>query len=91
MAKKKRRDYSKCIAYNNMLKGEDYKCGLGFDVVEAVEKRNGHLKVVAYPDENACDTVKQPFTKEEFVNIAETLGIKWDIGEVVNQDDLRWF
>ena len=45
MAKKKTRDCTKCIAYCNMLGGEENLCGLGFEVVEDVEGRYGSWDV----------------------------------------------
>lgn len=91
MAKKKRRDCRECIAYNNMLGGEGYKCGLGFEVIEDAEGGYGSWEVEVFPYENACDSIELPSTKEEFVEAAKKLGIEWDIEEVVDLDDLKWF
>ena len=91
MAKKKRRDCRECIGYNNMLGGEGYKCGLGFEVVEDAEGGYGSWEVVVFPYENACESIELPSTKEEFVETAKKLGIEWDIEEVVDSEDLKWF
>ena len=88
MAKKKRRDCLECIAYCNMLGGPDYKCGLGFDVVEDAEGGDGFWRVVVYPDGDKCEAISIPKTKEEFVRTAAQLGIEWDINEVVTEDDI---
>ncbi len=71
MAKKKGRDCTECIAYCNMLGGEGYRCGLGFEV----------------PYENSCSSIELPTTKEEFVQTAAKLGIEWDIDEIADFDD----
>ena len=76
MAKKKGRDCTECIAYCNMLGGEGYRCGLGFEVIEDVE-----------PYENSCSSIELPTTKEEFVQTAAKLGIEWDIDEIADFDD----
>ena len=54
MAKKKGRDCTECIAYCNMLGGEGYRCGLGFEVVEDVEGGFGMWIAVVHPYENSC-------------------------------------
>jgi len=87
MAKKKR-DCTECIAYCNMLGGEDYKCGLGFEVVEDIEGGYGTWNVVVHPFEDACNSIELPTTKEGFVETAAKLGIEWDIDEVADRDDI---
>ena len=75
MAKKKGRDCTECIAYCNMLGGEGYRCGLGFEVVEDVEGGFGMWIAVVHPYENSCSSIELPTTKEEFVQTAAKLGI----------------
>ena len=53
MAKKKGRDCTECIAYCNMLGGEGYRYGLGFEVVEDVEGGFGMWIAVVHPYENS--------------------------------------
>lgn len=91
MTKKKRRDCTKCIAYNNMIGGDGYKCGLGFEVVEDIEGGYGSWKVAAFPYEDACGSIELPSTKEEFVKTAKKLGIEWEVEDVVDSEDLKWF
>ena len=88
MAKKKGRDCTECIAYCNMLGGEGYRCGLGFEVVEDVEGGFGMWIAVVHPYENSCSSIELPTTKEEFVQTAAKLGIEWDIDEVADFDDI---
>ena len=88
MAKKKGRDCTECIAYCNMLGGEGYRCGLGFEVVEDVEGGFGMWIAVVHPYENSCSSIELPTTKEEFVQTAAKLGIEWDIDEVADYDDI---
>ena len=76
MAKKKGRDCTECIAYCNMLGGEGYRCGLGFEVVEDVEGGFGMWIAVVHPYENSCSSIELPTTKEEFVQTAAKLGIE---------------
>ena len=89
--KKERRDCENCIAYCNMLGGEENLCGLGFRVVEEAETdemQQWHGYIRPYRDE--CETVCQPKTKEEFLAIALILGIKWDPDEVLIQEECNW-
>jgi hypothetical protein len=88
MSKKKGRDCTECIAYCNMLGGEGYKCGLGFEVVEDCEGGYGTWSVVVHPAENSCSEIELPATKEEFVEAAARRGIEWDIDEVADLDDI---
>ena len=88
MSKKKGRDCTECIAYCNMLGGEGYKCGLGFEVVEDCEGGYGTWRVVVHPAENFCSEIELPATKEEFVKAATRRGIEWDIDEVADFDDI---
>lgn len=88
MSKKKERDCTECIAYCNMLGGEGYKCGLGFEVVEDCEGGYGTWRVVVHPAENFCSEIELPATKEEFVKAATRRGIEWDIDEVADFDDI---
>ena len=88
MAKKKKRDCTKCIAYCNMLGREGYKCGLGFDVIEDIEGGSGTWKVVVHPFEDSCSSIELPTTKKEFVEVAAKLGIEWDIDDVADQNDI---
>ena len=88
MAKKKRRDCLECIAYSNMLAGPDYKCGLGFDVIEDAEGGDGSWRVVVSPDGDKCEVISIPKTKEDFVRTAAQLGIEWDINEVITEADI---
>ena len=83
--KKQHRDCESCIAYCNMLGGREYRCGLGFQVSEEIEtdeRQRWRMYVRPYQDE--CEVVPQPKTKEEFVKTARTLGIDWDIDEVLD-------
>jgi len=83
--KGKHRDCETCIAYSNMLYDRDYRCGLGFQVEEAIETdelQRWRLFVRPYQDE--CEVVEQPKTKEEFVRTAKERGIEWDIDEVLD-------
>ena len=87
MAGRKRRDCLKCIAYYNM-RSFDYKCGLGFEMSEDLEPgRNGRMKLKTRPYEDRCKDIPQPMTKEDFVKTAATLGIEWDIEEVMSIDE----
>ena len=88
MSKKKERDCTECIAYCNMLGGEEYRCGLGFEVVEDIEGGDGIWNVVVHPYKNSCETTELPTTKEEFVKTAAKLGIEWDIDDVADLDDI---
>ena len=88
MAKKKKRDCTKCIAYCNMLGREGYKCGLGFDVIEDIEGGSGTWKVVVHPFEDSCSPIELPTTKKEFVEVAAKLGIEWDIDDVADQNGI---
>ena len=88
MAKKKERNCIQCIAYCNMLGGEGYKCGLGFEVMEECEGGFGTWNVVVHPYEDSCCSIELPTTKEEFVETAAKLGIEWDIDEVADFDDI---
>ena len=83
--KKQHRDCEDCIAYYNMLGGKEYRCGLGFQVAEEIETdelQRWHMYVRPYQDE--CEIVPQPKTKEELVMTARSLGIEWDIDEVLD-------
>lgn len=85
MPGRKRRDCGKCIAYCNMLDGVNYTCGLGFEVSEDMERgRNGSMKIVPRPFEDKCESIPQPKTKEDFVRTAASLGIEWDIEDVMS-------
>ena len=91
---KQHRDCETCIAYYNMLGGDDNRCGLGFRVVEEAETDDfpqWHGYIRPYQDE--CETVSQPKTKEEFVAISRELGIDWDVDEVLDprEHDLGWW
>lgn len=88
MSIKRERDCTECIAYCNMLGGEENKCGLGFKVVEDCEGGYGTWSVVVHPYKNSCSTIELPSTKEEFVEAAAKLGIEWDINEVTDFDDI---
>ena len=75
-----------------MLGGIDNKCGLGFDVVEDIEGGYGSWNIVVHPFEDTCNSIiPLPSTKEEFVETAKKLGIEWDIEEVADSEDLKWF
>ena len=82
---KQHRDCENCIAYYNMLGGREYRCGLGFQVAEEIETdelQRWHLYVRPYQDE--CEVVPQQKTKNEFVTTARTLGIDWNIDEILD-------
>ena len=84
-AVKQHRDCKNCIAYYNMLGGREYRCGLGFRVAEEIETddlQKWHMYIRPYQDE--CESVTQPKTKEELVETARTLGIEWDIDEILD-------
>ena len=74
-----------------MLGGSNNECGLGFNVIEDAEGGDGSWNAVVFPYEDACNSIKQPLTKEEFVKTAETLGIEWNIDEVMDLDDYLGF
>ena len=85
---KQHRDCENCIAYYNMLGGREYRCGLGFQVAEEIETdelQRWHMYVRPYQDE--CEVVPQPKTKEELVMTAKTLGIEWNIDELLDLGD----
>ena len=88
MAKKKRRDCQECIAYCNMIGGPDYRCGLGFEVMEDIVGGYGSWQIVVKPVDERCEVVRMPKTKEEFVSTAAQLGIEWDINDVITEDDI---
>lgn len=87
MAKKRRRDCTKCIAYGNMLYSRGDCCGLGFEVMEDLEESRGGWKVIVHPVEDKCESIKLPKSKEEFVKTAGSLGIQWDIEDVICAED----
>ena len=90
-ARKKHRDCTECIAYCNILGGEEYKCGLGFEVSEEIEGGYGTWEVIVKPYNDGCRDVDLPQTKEEFVRTVASLGIEWDLDEVVDSKDTkRW-
>lgn len=83
--KEKHRDCESCIAYSNMLGGPDYRCGLGFQVEEALETdERQRWRLFVRPFQDVCEVVPQPKTKEEFVRTAKERGIDWDIDEVLD-------
>lgn len=63
MTEKKSRDCTKCIAYCNMLGGEENLCGLRFEVVEDVEGGYGSWDMVIRPRDNKCEKIFLPKTK----------------------------
>jgi hypothetical protein len=84
-AVKQHRDCESCIAYYNILGGREYRCGLGFQIAEEIETddlQRWHMYIRPYQDE--CEGVPQSKTKEELVATARTLGIEWDINEVLD-------
>ena len=84
-----KRDCTNCIAYCNLLSGKDYRCGLGFEVIEEMESDHGKWKVTVHPYNNSCEAIKKlPTTKEEFVKTAARLGIAWDVEDVADPDDI---
>ena len=60
-------------------------------VAEDIEGGYGTLKVVVHPYGEACESIELPKTKEEFVRTAASLGIEWDVDEVADFDDYKWF
>ena len=50
--------------------------------IETDELQRWHMYVRPYQDE--CEVVPQPKTKEELVMTAKTLGIEWDIDELLD-------
>lgn len=88
MAKKKRRSCIDCIGYCNMLGGRDYRCGFGFEVEEAIEGGYGTWEVTVHPFEDKCEVLAEiPETAEGFVETAASLGIDWDIDDVVTVEE----
>ena len=92
--KKQHRDCERCIAYYNMLGGENNRCGLGFRVVEETEtddlqKWHGYIR----PYEDECEVVSQPETKEELAETSRMLGIEWNIDEILDtkEHDPGWW
>ena len=76
------------IAYYNMLGGREYRCGLGLQVAEEIETdemQRWRLYFRPYQDE--CEVVLQPKTKDELVMTARTLGIEWNIDELLDFDE----
>ena len=91
---RQRRDCETCIAYYNMLGGTNNRCGLGFRVVESAETDDlGQWDGFFRPYEDECEIVAQPKTKEELVETSRTLGIEWDIDEILDpkEHDLGWW
>ena len=43
--------------------------------------------VVIRPRDNKCEKLSLPKTKEEFVETAKTLGIEWELDEVINVEE----
>jgi len=82
---KKHRDCTTCIVYCNMLHDRSgiSKCGLGFECYEDFEQRGGMLKVAVHPVNDECEKVPKPRNKKQFVETTASLGIVWDIEEVV--------
>lgn len=82
---KKHRDCLSCIAYYNMLGGEGYCCGLGYQVEEGAETDDqGRWRFFVRPYQDECKNVPQPKTKEELVLTAKSCGIEWDIDELLD-------
>ena len=90
---KQHRDCEECIAYYNMLGGEDNRCGLGFRVTEDFEidewwRWHGYYR--PYHDE--CEVVPQPQTTDEFLAAAKSLGIDWNEDDVFFADEyMGWW
>ena len=87
MAKKKDRDCLECMGYCNMLDDDDYSCGLGFEISEEAEGGYGTWSVAVRPLDNKCEVIELPKTKEEFVRTAASLGIEWDIEDVLTVEE----
>lgn len=87
MAKKKIRDCTKCIAYGNMLGGEENLCGLGFEVAEKIECGYRSWDVVIRPHDDKCEKISLPKNIEEFVETAKTLRIEWKLDEVIGVEE----
>lgn len=88
MKKKKRRNCIDCMGYCNMLGGGDYRCGLGFEIEELIEGGYGTWGVSAHPFEDKCVILKElPNTREAFVEIAASLGLNWDIDDVLTVEE----
>lgn len=88
MTRRKKRSCEECIAYYNMLGGDEYRCGLGFEVMEDVEGGYGSWSVVVKPLDDQCLEIELPKTKEEFVKKAAELGLEWNLEEVVTEEEL---
>jgi len=88
-----RRSCDNCYDFYNMLFGRDYRCGLGFEVEETLVSRNGKTYVATHPYQDRCLVVPKPKSKKQFVEIAASRGIQWDIRDVHVPgwlDDLDW-
>lgn len=84
MQKKKRRNCIDCIEYYNLLRGSDYRCGFGFEIAETIDDGHGTLTVAVHPLEDKCEVLSViPKTREGFIKTAASLGINWDINDVV--------
>ena len=67
------------------------RCGLGFVVEEIIEGGYGSWEVLVQPYNDECEKVSLPKTKEEFVRTATTLGIEWDIDDVISIEEFSSF
>lgn len=63
-----------CIAYCNLL--DDYRCGLGFEIEEALDG----CSIVVHPVDECTVTI--PRTRRDFVKKAAERGIEWNICDV---------
>ena len=82
MKRKKERNCEDCIAYYNMVGSDENRCGLGFRVMEDAVGGDGTWSVDIHPFENECDVISLPGSIEEFVQIAASRGIEWDLDDV---------
>ena len=79
----RRRDCEECIAYYNMLGGEENRCGLGFRVADDIEIDEwGQWHGFFRPYRDECEVVPQPKTTDAFLEIAGSLGLDWDEEDV---------
>lgn len=73
-----------------MLGGENL-CGLGFEVAEKIECGYGSWDVVIRPHDDKCEIISLPKNIEEFVETARTLGIEWELDEVISVEEAEEF
>ena len=77
----KDRNCEDCFAYWNMLDGDT--CGLGYPVVEYSETVLNIWHSGVCPENHACDGIPMPKSKDDFMRLAQQLGLDWNEDELV--------